>query len=321
MEITSELFEKQRGRRFGNANPEKMHSAFWQWMVRGGEGPYRVRELFKVPLKHEDGPIWTFARMGVTRSELPDGRSISVGGEYEDYYDPDFCIYNDVIVQGPADEIEIYGYPAHVFPPTDFHTATVVESCIVIVGGLGYQQSRRPGHTPVYALDLADYRISELQTTGENPGWIFKHHADLEANGVIRISGGEVIQANGDKHRYRRSLDDYTLDTNSWTWVRTTNRKWQQFSICQENGGLFIQDRRPKPEALLPRNIYYALASCEQWNGTRIIVEGVAVSLTVGVSFIDLIIEGDLPTETSMRLAEQIRHNAEAATGKRCIFD
>jgi hypothetical protein len=321
MEITPELFEKQRSRRFGNANPEKMQFAFWEWMVRGGDGPYRVRELFKVPFRHEDGPIWTFNRMGVTRSELPDGRSISVGGEYEDYYDPDFCIYNDVIVQGPTDKIEIYAYPADIFPPTDFHTATVVDRCIVIVGGLGYQQSRRPGYTPVYSLDLADYHMSELRTTGENPGWIFRHQADLEANGTIKIWGGEVIQENGEKQRYRRTLDDYTLDTRSWVWVRTTNRNWRQLSIRQENGGLFIQDGRPKPEALLPRSIDYVRASCEEWNGARIIVEGVAVTLTVGVYFIDLIIEGDLSTETSARLIEDIRHNAEAATGSRCIFD
>src|SRR5262249_19817913 len=51
--------------------------------------------------------------------------------------DPDFCIYKDVIVQWPANQIEIYGYPVEVFPPTDFRTATAIDGCIVIVGGLG----------------------------------------------------------------------------------------------------------------------------------------------------------------------------------------
>jgi hypothetical protein len=194
VEITPELFQQQRRRRFGETNPDRIQMAFWEWMVRQGEGPHRVRELFKVPFKPEDGPIWTFSRMGATRSQLPDGRSISIGGEYEDYYDPDFCIYNDVIVQGPADQIEIYSFPEDIFPPTDFHTATVVDNCIVIVGGLGYQRSRRAGSTPVYSLDLADYHISKLHTKGENPGWIFKHQADLETNGVIKIWGGDVIQ-------------------------------------------------------------------------------------------------------------------------------
>lgn len=286
-----------------------------------GEGPYRARELFKVTFKPEDGPIWTFNRMGATRTELADGRSVSVGGEYEDYYDPDFCIYNDVVEQGPTHEVEIYGYPADVFPPTDFHTATFVDKCVVVVGSLGYKRHRRPGHTPVYSIDLRNYSISELRTKGGNPGWIFKHQADLDANAVIKIWGGEVIQLRDGKQRYRRNFDDYSLDTNSWTWVRTTDRKWRQVSIRQENGGLFIQDGRPKPEALLPPNIDCVRTSCDEWNGVRIIVEGVAVTLTVGVSFIDLIIEGDLSAETSARLVEEIRHNAEAATGSRCIFD
>ena len=296
-----------------------MQLAFWEWMIRTGEGPYRLRELFKMPRKWEDGPIWTFNRMGATRNQLPDGRLVSVGGEHEDYYDLKFSIYNDVIVQGPANQIEIYGYPVEVFPPADFHTATAIDGCIIIVGGLGYQQSRRPGQTPVYSLDLGNYHISEVPTTGENPGWIFKHQAGLEANGVIKIWGGEVIQVDANRQRYRRSLEDYTLDTKSWSWVRTLN--WRQFTICQENGGLFVQNGLLKLEALLPRNIEYARTGCEEWNTARIIVEEVVVSLRVGVFFIDLIIEGDLSNETCQRLAEEIRCNAEVVTGNRCIFD
>lgn len=321
MEITRELFLEQRGRRFGNANPERMQIAFWEWMVREGGGPHQVRELFSVPFKREDGPIWTFSRMGATRNVLPDGRTVSVGGEYDDYYDPDFCIYNDVVVQSPTGQIEIYGYPSDCFPATDFHTATLVDKQIVIVGCLGYKQSRRSGHTPVYLLDLANYQILEVRTAGENPGWIFKHEADLGLNGVINIRGGEVIQITGEKQRYRRSLDDYALDTKSWIWERTTKRNWRQFSIAQENGGFFLRDKHPKPEALLPRDIAYVRTSCEEWNGIRIVVAGVPVLLTVGVSFIDLVIEGDLPAETSQTLAEEIRSLAEAAMGSRCVFD
>jgi len=111
-----------------------------------------------------------------------------------------------------------------------------------------------------------------VPTAGENPGWIFGHQADLEASGVIKIWGGEVIEANANKRRYCRSLDDYTLDTGSWTWVRTVKRNWRQFSICQETGGLFVLDSHPKLEALSPRNIGYVRASGEEWNGARITV-------------------------------------------------
>jgi hypothetical protein len=148
-----------------------------------------------------------------------------------------------------------------------------------------------------------------------------KHRADLGKNGVIRIWGGEVIRMEVDKHRHRRSLDDYALDTRSSTWVRTTNRNWRQFSIRPEGRGLFVLERRPKPENLLPLTIDYVCANCQEWNGARIIVDGVPVSLTVDVSFIDLIIEGNLPPETSQRLAEEIRRNAEAFVGSPCIFE
>ena len=169
-----------------------------------------------------DGPIWTFSRMGATETQLQDGRVISIGGEHEDFYDPDFCICNDVIVRRQEDRTEIYGYPEHIFPPTDFHTASLLDGRIVIVGCLGYQSSRRPGHTPVYLLDLVDYHISEVTTAGDNPGWIFKHEAELEADGVIRVRRGQVVHANGDGQRYRRNLEEYTLDTKSWTWGRAT---------------------------------------------------------------------------------------------------
>ncbi len=74
MEIDPVLFAQQRRPKFGNANPERMRQAFWEWMVRGddsepieddgglssvglmmrdgklksGFGPYRARDLFKV---------------------------------------------------------------------------------------------------------------------------------------------------------------------------------------------------------------------------------------------------------------------------------
>ncbi len=346
MEISQELFAQQRRPRFGKANPERMQVAFWEWMIRGddpvsepegvlsetglmkrdtklkfGYGPYRARDLFKVHFNGEDGPIWTFDRMGATRSELPDGRMLCIGGEYEDYYDPDFCIYNDVVVFGPADQIEIYGYPREVLPPIDFHTATLVGDRIIIIGCLGYRDARRPGHTPVYSLDLAQYHISEMQTVGENPGWIFKHEAELDPVGNINIRGGEVIQRHNDGQKYRRNVNEYALDTNTWTWRRNTNRNWHQFSIRQEDKGIFVLDRRPKPQALLPRTVEHVVVPCEEWNGVRIVVDGIPVSLRVGVSFIDVIVEGDLPFEKSHQVAEEVRSNAEAAIGRRCVME
>src|SRR5437868_337515 len=244
MEISRAVFEQQRHPRFGTSNPERIQLAFWEWMIRGEShaasedlrgmaklgwtledgklkssyGPYRARKLFDVSLNCADGPIWTFDRMGATQTTLADGRVVCVGGEHEDSYDPDFCIYNDVVVLGPTDQIEIYGYPREVFPPTDFHTASLVGDRIILVGCLGYPDDRRPGHTPVSALDLAGYRMSEVPTTGEAPGWVFKHEADLTPEGVITVRGGEIIEERNGERRYRRNVEEFALDTRSGVW-------------------------------------------------------------------------------------------------------
>jgi len=145
----------QAARRFGRANPERMDVEHWVEMVRTGEGAYvaAMRHLGDDASNHPE-PGWCFERFGMTRTRLPDGRVVCVAGEHEDYYDPDFCIYNDVVVIAPDGGVSIFGYPEDVFPPTDFHTATLVGSRIVLIGSLGYYDRRTFGHTPVYELDL-----------------------------------------------------------------------------------------------------------------------------------------------------------------------
>jgi hypothetical protein len=81
MEISREVFEQQRHPRFGNANPERMQLAFWEWMVRQTLGPYEVRGRFDAMPDRVEGPVWTFDRMGATRTALPEGREVCVGGE------------------------------------------------------------------------------------------------------------------------------------------------------------------------------------------------------------------------------------------------
>src|SRR6266536_2106120 len=47
MEIDPALFAQQRRPKFGNANPERMLQAFWEWMVRGDDSE---------PTKQDGGP-------------------------------------------------------------------------------------------------------------------------------------------------------------------------------------------------------------------------------------------------------------------------
>src|SRR5207253_4004449 len=141
-----------------------MDFPFWRDMIRTGCNAFAARQHF-----HDDhpftqpvaqsGPIWCYERFGSSLTQLKDGRFVQIGGEHEDYYDPDFFIYNDVVIHDGQGDFQIYGYPREVFPPTDFHTATLCGNSIYVIGCLGYPEQRQQGFTPVYRLTLESWQI------------------------------------------------------------------------------------------------------------------------------------------------------------------
>src|SRR5712691_10149821 len=99
--VTSELFKKWRSPRYGRANPERMNNPVWEWLIRSELTAYSANNEFEGPSSCDAGPCWCFSRFGQSSTELPDGRVVLIGGEHEDFYDPDFYIYNDVVVKNP----------------------------------------------------------------------------------------------------------------------------------------------------------------------------------------------------------------------------
>ena len=142
---SKESYLAQRHPRRGSSNPDEMSLSFWRWMVKSDASPYHAAEHYDAPSAMDAGPGWTFMRMGMSSTFLDDGRALFIAGEHEDYYDPDFYIYNDVIVRYPDGKTRIFCYPEKVFRPTDFHTATLVDDEIYILGSLGYPQDRLDG--------------------------------------------------------------------------------------------------------------------------------------------------------------------------------
>ena len=96
--ISHEQFVADRSAKTrGTGNPSVMNKVFWKYQI-GPEGSsgWNARETFNEedPSAASGDPVWSFHRFGATYTRLPDGLVVCIGGEHEDYYDPDFCIYN-----------------------------------------------------------------------------------------------------------------------------------------------------------------------------------------------------------------------------------
>lgn len=214
-EITPEAFNRHGTARAGRANPEAYLPEFWREQIRTGRSGYAAESeiVGKRDYKAPSVPVWSFQRFGRSVTRLPDGRLVVIAGEHEDHYDADFCIYADVTVLDGKGGVEHFIYPGDIFPPTDFHTATLLQGRILLIGALGYPQDRREGDTQVLSLDLSDFSITSVETTGEKPGWIHRHDTRHEGNRLI-VSGGKVEPG------YRDLDGTYSLDLDTLNWSR-----------------------------------------------------------------------------------------------------
>lgn len=218
--VSKDEYQQSCTRRFGTQNPERMSCPFWEAMIFSGVAAYAARQYFDPNGDRFSDPVWCAQRFGQSLTLLPDGRAVQIGGEHEDFYDPDFCIYNDVFVHGPDKSLVIYGYPEAVFPPTDFHTATLVGDFIYVIGSLGYQGSRHFGTTPVYRLNIHTFQLEQLHPGGEAPGWISRHRAAHIHPHEIRVWGGTVATLKDQVETYEENADSFVLDLDRLGWQR-----------------------------------------------------------------------------------------------------
>ncbi len=248
-EISEAQYHAEKTRRFGTSNPEPMEVPFWTFMVQRGWIAFHARMQFDTAFRDYKNaysawhgrtaggevlacqlglphpgygpPVWCFDRFGMSLTRLPDGRVLFIAGEHEDWYDYDFCIYNDVIVIDPELRVMIYGYPETVFPPTDFHSATLVgASEVYLIGNLGYPEGRRLDETPVYRLDTDTMQMRQVATGGANPGWISRHQAEYDAeHHAITISGGQIFSGHPGAWRLDENRDSYRLDLTTQQWA------------------------------------------------------------------------------------------------------
>lgn len=225
------IFLKYRAPSRGNSNPQEMTNPFWVWAISQGVSAYELNQAFEGPDSHIAGPCWCFDRFGQAEVTLQDGTRAFIGGEHEDHYDPDFYIYNDVILIKDG-VVSILGYPEKEFPPTDFHSATLVDESIFLIGNLGYPRDRQADQAQVMCLNTNDWSISRVATTGETPGWIHDHQVEyLRDEHAIVIRGGKRV---GD--RITENIDDYRLCLKSMVWFKLTVRNWGRWLLEREDG-------------------------------------------------------------------------------------
>lgn len=232
--ITTALFNEWRSPRYGDDNPQRVHSIVWEWLFRSRLSGYASTKKMNGPSPFDAGPTLSFDRFGQSTTNLPDGRIVYIGGEHEDHYDPDFYIYNDVVLETPDGKIEFYCYRKTNFPPTDFHSATLVGDKIFIIGSLGYPEERKCNNTQVYVLDIKSLKISKVKTFGESPGWIHQHNAVLSPDKKsISITKGLIDS--GNNFSLRENIDDWKLHLESLSWERLTERKWPRWELRRED--------------------------------------------------------------------------------------
>jgi len=237
-EVTRDLYLVWRSPRIGQGSPHRLTNAVWSWLARASElSGYQANQHFEGPSSLLVGPAWCCQRFGQSRTTLADGRTVRIAGEHEDHYDPDFFIYNDVIVEDGSGGIQIYGYPYDVFEPTDFHSATLVSDDVVVIGNLSYAERRRPAETPVVRLDTRTFQMHSVKTEGTPPGWLHGHEATVSEDGrAIVVSGGKLSIEQDGQRTLIDSPDDWSLDVQSFRWTRLTERRWEQWELRREDG-------------------------------------------------------------------------------------
>jgi len=230
--VTAKVVRKYIAAMRGTKHAQDMSNPLWNWLFRTRQDAYWAPKKLNVP--RPDSPVWCFQRMGQTSTLLPDGRRIFVAGEHEDHYDPDFYIYNDVVVLSPDGEIRILGYPESDFPPTDFHTATFLEdqNSLLLIGNLSYSEYHKES-TQVLKLDCETLRISKVKTSGNSPRWIHSHVAELNGDWMVVVSGGIEATETG----LIENIDDWVFDPVKSHWTRLTMRKWPLARIKRKDDG------------------------------------------------------------------------------------
>ena len=285
-DVTPELFRIWRSARVGAQNLERLTNPVWDWLVRSRVSAYFASQRFGIG---GDDAGWSFARFGQSETTLADGSVLYIAGEHEDHYDPDFHIYNDVVIRYPDDRIEILGYPLDVFPPTDFHSATLVDDRILVVGNLGYPANRKAGKTQVVLrwerLTDRKWRSWQVSRADQKPMHLWRLRSLAQFRG---ITGAE---------EHRDSMQMMISETT--TQVRMAYGAEPDLDLFAM---LFTPGLVHSPAPDDP----------DDFGVHRIHVDGVVVRFVERMESVKVVVEGRLRDEIASALVEDLRRKLSA---------
>lgn len=215
--ISKKVYREWREPRFGEWNGQPLTNPVWQWLIEEKPEPSAADTLFRLRDTDSLGPAWTFNRVGASETALPNGQILWAGGRHGEPGDPNYYVYNDLVVKKPEGEFSVLGYPEAIFPPIHSHSATLVSNYILLIGGLGGPESEPSETTRIQAIRIEKFGLHPWSGVGPGPGAIYGHTAKLSDNKLwIEVSGGFIQSPDGSStpNSKRWRLD---LDTLYWT--------------------------------------------------------------------------------------------------------
>ncbi|WP_377154149.1 ankyrin repeat domain-containing protein [Roseateles sp. UC29_93] len=211
-------FERDRTRRFGECNAQPMQVPLWLAMVRSGLTGYQAANQFGAEACDRARPVWCADRMGSV-AHAPAGRPSGPDRWRTRGWIRSRLLHLQRCLR-PSSRWSTADLrvPESLFPPTDFHTATLVGDRIIVIGSLGYPSARAHGATQVFSLNIRDWHMERLTIAGEGPGWIHKHRAALSSDRDIVVTGGQVVTKVGDEESATLNTRPFTLDLDALRW-------------------------------------------------------------------------------------------------------
>ncbi len=100
---------------------------------------------------------------------------------------------------------------------TDFHSATLIDHWIYIIGSLGYQEDRQEDLIAVYRLNTVDFHIEHVETQNPPNFQLYDHNARLTGSDLV-LTGGRYFSCKDVEFMPQVNMRRITLNLDTLTW-------------------------------------------------------------------------------------------------------